>query len=152
MDRGGGLHFGMPRGFGKNPEKNGNRPIQRRHWALTIGGHNTFFETRLTRIDDMNAKRIIGLTVIGIAMLGAGTVLAEELPLPTDATTPRAQMQKRMLSMTPEEQRLMRETSSDRRNQMENKQTTQDRGMHRGGGGRGKGGGRNRSVYAGVTS
>lgn len=100
----------------------------------------------------MNAIRFIGLTAIGIAMLGAGSALAEELPLPTDAT-PREQLQERVRNMTPEEQRLMRETSSDRRTQMESKQSTQGSGMRRGGGGggRGKGGGRNRSANEGVT-
>lgn len=102
----------------------------------------------------MNATRFIGLSAIGIAMLGTGSVLAGELPLPADATTSREQMQERMRTMTPEEQRLMRETSSDRRIQMESKQTSQDRGMRRGGGGggRGKGGGRNRSADVGATS
>lgn len=102
----------------------------------------------------MKAIRFIGLAAIGIAMLGADSALAEELPLPTDATTPREQLQERMRTMTPEEQRLMRETSSDRRTRMESKQSSQDRGMRRGGGGggRGKGGGRNRSASAGVTS
>ncbi len=99
----------------------------------------------------MNALRFIGLTAIGVAMLGAGSVLAEELPLPTDATTPREQLQERMRSMTPEEQRLMRETSSDRRTQMESKQSTQSSGMRRGSGGRGMGGGRKRSDNSGVT-
>jgi hypothetical protein len=101
----------------------------------------------------MKALQFIGLAAIGIAMLGAGSVLAEELPLPTDATTPREQLQEHMRSMTPEEQKLMRETSSDRRAQMESKQSTQGSGMRRssGGGGRGKGGGRNRSANEGVT-
>lgn len=67
----------------------------------------------------MKAIRFIGLAAIGIAMLGADSALAEELPLPTDATTPREQLQERMRTMTPEEQRLMRETSSDRRTRME---------------------------------
>lgn len=101
----------------------------------------------------MTALSIIRSTAIGIAMLGAGSVLAGELPLPTDAMTPREQLQERMHNMTPEEQRLMRETSSDRRAQMENKQSTQGSGMRRGGGGggRGKGGGRNRTANEGVT-
>lgn len=101
----------------------------------------------------MTVLSIISSTVISIALLGVGSALAEDLPLPADSTPWREQMQERMRNMTPEEQRLMRETSSDRRAQMENKQSTQGSGMRRGGGGggRGKGGGRNRSANEGVT-
>lgn len=115
----------------------------------------------------MKAFQVIGLTALGIAMLGAGNVLADDLPLPADPalqrdqvrsmsseerTAYREQMQERMRTMTPEEQRLMRETGSDRRAQMESKQSTRSEGMRRGGGGgRGKGGGRDRSSNTGVT-
>lgn len=106
----------------------------------------------------MKAFQLIGLIALGIAMLGAGNVLADDLPLPADPapqreqvrsmsseerTAYREQMQERMRNMTPEEQKLMRETSSDRRAQMEGKQSTRGDGMRRGGGG-GMGGGRNR--------
>ncbi len=118
----------------------------------------------------MKALQLIGLAAIGIAMLGAGSVLADDLPLPADPaqqrenmrsmsseerTAYREQLQERMRNMTPEEQKLMRETSSDRRAQMESKQSTQGSGMRRGsgggGGGRGMGGGRNRSANEGMT-
>lgn len=101
----------------------------------------------------MTVLSIIRSAAIGIAMLGAGSALADDPPLPADSAPQREQMQERMRSMTPEEQRLMRETSSDRRTQMESKQPTQGSGMRRGGGGggRGKGGGRNPSANEGVT-
>ncbi len=128
----------------------------------------------------MQAAQYLRLTVIGVAMLNAGSVMAEDLPLPTDPvqqrenvrsmssddrTAYREQMQERMRSMTPEEQKLMRETSVDGRARMENRQSAQGDGMRRGGregggygqgyesrqgqgagggGGRGMGGGRHR--------
>ncbi len=128
----------------------------------------------------MQATQFLRLTVIGGAMLGAGIALAEEMPLPTepaqqrqnmrgmssdDRTAYREQMQERMRNMTPEEQKLMRETSVNGRTRMENRQSAQGDGMRRGGregggygqgyesrqgtgtaggGGRGMGGGRHR--------
>ncbi len=101
----------------------------------------------------MKVLPMIRSATISIALLGAGSALAEDLPLPANSTPQREQMQERMRSMTPEEQRIMRETSSDRRAQMESKQSTEGNGMRRGGGGggRGKGGGRNRASNEGVT-
>lgn len=97
----------------------------------------------------MKTSHLFGLTVLGIALLGAGNALADDLPLPADSA-PREQLQERMRTMTPEEKKLMRETGSDRRAQMESKQSTRSEGMRRsGGGGRGKGGGRNRSANGG---
>lgn len=127
----------------------------------------------------MQAARYLRLTAIGVAMLGAGSAMAEDLPLPADPaqqrenirsmgsddqTAYRERMQERMRSMTPEEQRLMRETSADGRARMENRLSAQGDGMRRGGreaggygqgyesrqgngaggGGRGMGGGRHR--------
>lgn len=83
----------------------------------------------------MKAAQYLRFTVIGIAMLGAGSVLADDLPLPADPaqqrekmrgmspedrTAYREQMQERMRNMTPEEQQLMRETRSDGRARLEN--------------------------------
>lgn len=96
----------------------------------------------------MQATQYLRLTVISVAMLGAGLALAEEMPLPTepaqqrenirgmstdDRTAYREQMQERMRSMTPEEQKLMRETSADGRARMENRQSAQGDGMRGGG-------------------
>ena len=117
----------------------------------------------------MKAARVFRFTLIGIGMLGAGTVLADDLPLPADPaqqreqmrgmsaedrTAYRDQMQERMRSMTPEEQKLMRDSSADGRARMENSQRGQDTGLRggygrgyesrQGGSGRGVGGGRNR--------
>lgn len=128
----------------------------------------------------MQATQYLRLTVISVAMLGAGLALAEEMPLPTepaqqrenirgmstdDRTAYREQMQERMRNMTPEEQKLMRETSANGRARMENRQSAQGDGMRGGGreggrygqgyesrqgngtgggGGRGMGGGRHR--------
>lgn len=106
-----------------------------------------------TQENTMTVLSIIRSTAVGIALLGAGNVLAEDLPLPADSAPQREQMQDRMRNMTPEEQQLMRETSSDRRAQMESKQSAQGSGMRRGsgGGGRGKGGGRHQSANGGLT-
>lgn len=98
----------------------------------------------------MNVIRLMRLTAISLTLLGAGSVRAEDLTSPVEAL-PREQLQDRMRNMTPEEQRIMRETRSDRRDQLESKQSTQGSGMRQGGGGRGKGGGRNHAGYAGVT-
>lgn len=130
----------------------------------------------------MKAAQYFKAGVIGIALLGAGSVLAEDLPLPTDPaqqreqmrsmsledrTAYRDQMQERVRSMTPEEQKLMRETRSDGRERMASQQaegtrqrsrdgsgqgggygkgyeSRQGDGSGSGGGGRGMGGGRGR--------
>ncbi|MDP2809207.1 MAG: hypothetical protein Q8O34_03575 [Rhodocyclaceae bacterium] len=106
----------------------------------------------------MNASQVFRLTAMGIALLGAGSVLAEDLPLPTDPaqqrekmrnmssedrTAYREQMQERMRNMTPEEQKLMRETRSDGRERVENSQAdgTRQRSRDGSGQGRGQGGG-----------
>ena len=106
----------------------------------------------------MKATQYFRFTVIGIALLNAGLVLADDLPLPTDPaqqreqmrgmsaeerTAYREQMQERMRNMTPEEQKLMRETRSDGRERMENPQgeETRQRSRDGSGQGRGKGGG-----------
>src|SRR3989304_9430304 len=68
----------------------------------------------------MKAARYLRFGVIGVAMLGAGSVLADDPPLPTDPAQGREQMQERVRNMTPEEQKLMRETRSDGRARMEN--------------------------------
>lgn len=100
----------------------------------------------------MKAAQYLGFTVIGIAMLGAGSVLADDLPLPTDPaqqrekmrslgseerTAYREQMQERMRNMTPEEQKLMRETRSDGRARLENQQGEGMRQRSRDGSGKG---------------
>jgi len=111
----------------------------------------------------MNAAQYLRFTVIGVAILGAGGVLADDLPLPTDPaqqrermrsmspedrTATREQMQERVRNMTAEEQKLMRETRSDARTPMENQQGEGTRQRSRdgsgGGGGRGMSGGRGR--------
>jgi hypothetical protein len=51
----------------------------------------------------------------------------------------REQMQERVRSMTPEEQKLMRETRSDGRNRMENQQADGTRQRNRDGSGQGGG-------------
>ncbi len=106
----------------------------------------------------MKASRYSRLAMLGIALLGTGVALAEESP---PATVPvqqreqiREQIQERMRSMTPEEQKLMRDSSADGRIRLENSQRGQDAGMsggygrgyesRLGGSGRGMGGGRNR--------
>lgn len=91
----------------------------------------------------MKAAQYLSLSVIGIAMLGAGSALADELPLPTDPaqqrekmrgmspedrTAYREQMQERMRKLTPEEQKLMRETRADGRTRKENQQSGQGGG------------------------
>jgi hypothetical protein len=96
--------------------------------------------------------------MFGIALLGAGAAFAEESSSVVEPAQQREQVreqiQERMRSMTPEEQKLMRESSADGRARMENSQRGQDAGMRggygrgyesrQGGGGRGMGGGRNR--------
>ncbi len=106
----------------------------------------------------MKAAQYFKAGVIGIALLGAGSVLAEDLPLPVDPAQQREkmrgmssedrtayreqnreQMQERVRSMTPEEQKLMRETRSDGRNRMENQQADGTRQRSRDGSGQGGG-------------
>ncbi len=101
----------------------------------------------------MQASRIFRLTAIGFTLLGAGSVLADELQSPADPVQQRErvrsmspedrnaqreqmrdQMQERVRNMTPEEQRLMRETGADGRSRMENRQAAQGEGRRRGGG------------------
>ncbi len=81
----------------------------------------------------MKAAQYLKAGVIGIALLGAGSVLAEDLPLPSDP----AQQREKMRSMTPEEQKLMRETRSDGRDRMENQQAEGTRQRSRDGSGQG---------------
>ncbi len=95
------------------------------------------------------------LIAIGVAMLAAaGGALADE-PLqpaePVRGMTAEARiaqletMQERVRNMTPEEQRLMRETSVDGRTRLENPQPAQGNGTRRGGRqGGGMGGGQHR--------
>ena len=116
----------------------------------------------------MKAARYLRLTLTGVAMLGAHFALADDLPLPADPaqqrekmrslsagerTASREQLQERMRSMTPEEQKLMREPSVDGRARLENRQAAQGDGTRRGKGygqgfesrrGDGSGGGRHR--------
>jgi uncharacterized membrane protein YgcG len=106
----------------------------------------------------MKAAQYFKAGVIGIALLGAGSVLAEDLPLPADPAQQREkmrgmssedrtayreqnreQMQERVRSMTPEEQKLMRETRSDGRNRVENQQADGTRQRSRDGSGQGGG-------------
>lgn len=87
----------------------------------------------------MKAAPYFKLTVLGIALLGAGSVMADDLPLPTDPAQQREQMQERYRNMTPEEQQLMRQTSSDGRANM--KQGQGDATQQRSRDGSGKGGG-----------
>lgn len=114
----------------------------------------------------MKAARVFSFTLIGIGMLGAGSVLADDLPLPADPVQQREQMrgmsaedrtaqreqtrdqmQERLRSMTPEEQKLMRDTRADGRARMENaageetRQRSRDGSMQGRGQGGGKGGG-----------
>lgn len=110
----------------------------------------------------MKASQYFRLTVAGVAMLGAGATPAQEPPPvadPAQGAAYREQMRERVRTMTPEEQRLMRETSVDGRARFENRQAAQGEDMGRGGreggygqgyesrrgsggGGRGSGGGR----------
>jgi hypothetical protein len=100
----------------------------------------------------MKAAQYFKAGVIGIALLGAGSALAEDLALPADPvqqrekmrsmspedrTAYRDQMQERMRSMTPEEQRLMRETRADGRDRMANQQAEGTRQRSRDGSGQG---------------
>lgn len=91
----------------------------------------------------MRAAQYLKVGVIGIALIGAGAVLAEDLPLPTDPSQQREkmreQMQERVRNMTPEEQKLMRETRSDGRDRMANQQTEGTRQRNRDGSGQGGG-------------
>lgn len=126
----------------------------------------------------MKAFRYFRIITVGVAMLGAGATMAQESPPAADPAQRgayREQMQERMRNMTPEEQRLMRESSVDGRTRMENRQAAQRDGTQRGGregggygqgyesrradgsgggtggGGRGKGGGRHRSANEDMT-
>ncbi len=106
----------------------------------------------------MKASRYSRLAMFGIALLGAGAALAEEAPPAAEPVQQREQIreqsQERMRSMTPEQQKLMRDSSADGRVRMESSQWGQDAGMRggygrgyesrQGGGGRGMGGGRSR--------
>lgn len=106
----------------------------------------------------MKASRYGRLILLGIALIGAGAALAEEAPPTADSVQQREQIREqfheRMRSMTPEEQKLMRDSSANGRARMENSQPGQDAGMRGGygrgyesrqdGSGRGMGGGRNR--------
>lgn len=102
----------------------------------------------------MKALQAFRVTAFGIAMLGSGVVVAEELPLPTDPAQQREkmqamgseeraayreQLQERMRNMTPEEQQLMRETRSGGRDRIENEQAEGTRQRSRDGGGQGRG-------------
>ncbi len=97
----------------------------------------------------MNASGYLRLSTIGIALLGAGVVAADEAPPAAEQLQQRErarnmnseeraayreQNQERVRNMTPEEQRLMRETSADGRARMENRQSASGEGMRRGGG------------------
>ncbi|OFZ97813.1 MAG: hypothetical protein A3H35_21635 [Betaproteobacteria bacterium RIFCSPLOWO2_02_FULL_62_17] len=76
----------------------------------------------------MKAAPYLRFSVIGVVMLGAGSVLADELPLPgnpaqqrekmrsmsaEDRSVSREQMQERLRNMTPQEQKRMRETRTE---------------------------------------
>lgn len=102
----------------------------------------------------MKAAQYFRFTVIGIAILGAGSVLADAQPLPTDSAQQREkmrsmspedrsayrdQMQESVRNMTPEEQKLMRETRSDGRARLENQQGEGARSRDGSGQGRGYG-------------
>lgn len=109
----------------------------------------------------MNAAKYLRLTVSGVAMVIAGLAAAQEPPAPAEPLHQRErvrnmgaedsnaqreqireQMQERVRAMTPEEQRLMRETGVDARARMESRQSAQGDGTRRGsgeGGGYGKG-------------
>lgn len=106
----------------------------------------------------MKASQYFKAGVIGIALLGAGSVLAEDLSLPTDPAQQRErmrsmsaedrtaqreqnreQMQERVRNMTSEEQKLMRETRSDGRERMANQQAEGTRQRSRDGSGQGGG-------------
>lgn len=102
----------------------------------------------------MKIAPYLKLTVLGIALLGVGQAMADDLPLPTDPAqqrekmrgmtaeernAQREQMQARYRNMTPEEQQLMRQTSSDERANM--KQRQGDATQRRSRDGSGKGGG-----------
>ncbi len=106
----------------------------------------------------MWAAQYFRFSLIGVAMLGAGSVLAGEWPLPVDAgqqreqmprmspeehSASREQMQERMRNLTPQEQALMRETRSGGRTRVENppdegaRQRSQDGSLQGGGYGQG---------------
>ena len=102
----------------------------------------------------MKIAPYLKLTVLGIALLGVGQAMSDDLPLPTDPAqqrekmrgmtaeernAQREQMQARFRSMTPEEQQLMRQTSFDGRVNM--KQGQGDAIQQRSRDGSGKGGG-----------
>jgi len=115
----------------------------------------------------MKAARVLSFTLIGIGMLGAGSVLADDLPLPVDPvqqreqmrgmsaedrTAYRDQMQERMRSMTPEEQKLMRDTRAEGRARVESSvdEGTRQRSRDGSGQGRGQGGGKGGGMGGGM--
>lgn len=100
----------------------------------------------------MKAAQYLQAGLIGIALFGAGSVLAEDPPSPMDLaqqrekvramspedrTAYREQMQERVRSMTPEEQKLMRETGYDGRARIANQQADGTRQRSRDGSGQG---------------
>jgi uncharacterized membrane protein YgcG len=119
----------------------------------------------------MKAARVFGFTLIGLGMLGAGSVLADDLPLPADPVQQREQMrgmsaedrtaqreqtrdqmQERMRSMTPEEQKLMRDTRAEGRARVESSanEETRQRSRDGSGQGRGQGGGKGGGMGGGM--
>lgn len=58
----------------------------------------------------MKAAPYLGISAIGIVILGAGGILADELPLPTNP----AQQREKMRGMNPEERILSREQIHER--------------------------------------
>ena len=102
----------------------------------------------------MKAAQYLRFAAIGMFMLGAGSVLADDVPLPTDPAQQREkmrsmstedrsayrdQMQERMRNMTPEEQKLMRDTRSDGRARLEGGQSEGTQKRSRDGGAQGGG-------------
>ena len=102
----------------------------------------------------MKAGQYLGFAVAGMLMLGTGSVLADDFPLPPDLAQQREkmrsmsaedrsayrdQMQERVRNMTPEEQKLMRETRSDGRARLEGGQTEGTPKRSRDGGAQGGG-------------
>ena len=106
----------------------------------------------------MWAAQYFRFSLFGVAMLGAGSVPAGELPLPADAGqqrekvsrnnpeergTSREQKQETMRNLTPQEQALMRETRSGGRTRVENppgegaRQRSRDGSLQGGGYGQG---------------
>lgn len=88
----------------------------------------------------MKTAQYFKLTLLGgFALMAIGLVRADDLPLPTDPAQQREKMQERYRNMTPEDQQLMRQTSSDGRTNM--KQNQGDATNQRSRDGSGKGGG-----------